>query len=124
MNRGTMRGMHWQTAPHQETKFIRCIRGSIYDVVVDIRPDSPTYLQWFGAELSADNRRAMYAPKGVAHGYLTLTDGAEVLYLVSERFAPAADSGARWNDPAFGIEWPFEPTIVSEKDANHPDFPA
>lgn len=120
--KGTLRGMHWQAAPHQETKFIRCVSGAIYDVIVDIRPDSPTYLQWMGAELSAENRVSMYAPKGVAHGYLTLTDGAEVLYQVSTRFNAEADSGARWDDPAFGIEWPAEPLIISDKDKNHKPF--
>jgi dTDP-4-dehydrorhamnose 3,5-epimerase len=124
VSKGTIRGMHWQTAPHQETKFIRCIKGAIYDVIVDIRPDSPTYLQWMGAELTAENRLAMYAPKGTAHGYLTLTDDAEVFYMVTTRFNAEADSGARWDDPAFGIEWPSEPTIISPKDENHPPFQA
>lgn len=121
--RGTLRGMHWQAAPHTETKLVRCTRGAILDVVVDIRPDSPTYLQWMAAELTGDNRRAMYAPKGVAHGYLTLTDAAEVHYQVSHPFSPEADRGARWDDPAFGIDWPFEPVVISERDAAHPPFP-
>lgn len=120
--RGTLRGMHWQAAPHAETKLIRCTAGSILDVVVDIRPSSPTYLRWMAGELSAANRHAMYAPAGVAHGYLTLTDDAEVAYQVSHPFTPAADRGARWDDPAFDIAWPFPPVVVSEKDANHPPF--
>jgi dTDP-4-dehydrorhamnose 3,5-epimerase len=122
VRRGTLRGMHWQEAPHQETKLVRCTHGSVLDVVVDIRPSSPTYLRWMAVELSAANRHAMYAPKGVAHGYLTLTDDAEVAYQVSHPFAPAADRGARWNDPAFAIDWPFEPLVVSERDASHPPF--
>lgn len=122
--RGTLRGMHWQEAPHAETKLIRCTRGAVFDVVVDIRRESPTYLRWMAGELTADNRRAMYAPKGVAHGYLTLTDGAEVHYQVSCPFTPEADRGARWDDPAFAIEWPFEPVLLSERDASHPPFAA
>jgi dTDP-4-dehydrorhamnose 3,5-epimerase len=120
--RGTLRGMHWQEPPHAETKLIRCTRGAVFDVVVDIRADSPTYLRWMAAELTADNRRAMYAPKGVAHGYLTLTDGAEVHYQVSYPFTPEADRGARWDDPAFAIAWPFPPESLSARDAAHPPF--
>lgn len=122
VRRGTLRGMHWQEAPHQETKLVRCTSGSILDVIVDIRPSSPTYLRWMATELSATNRHAMYAPAGVAHGYLTLTDDAEVAYHVSHPFTPAADRGARWDDPAFAIDWPFPPLVVSDKDANHPPF--
>lgn len=121
--RGTLRGMHWQEPPHAETKLIRCTRGAVFDVVVDIRADSPSYLRWMAAELTADNRRAMYAPRGVAHGYLTLTDDAEVHYQVSHPFTPEADRGARWDDPAFAIEWPFPPVLVSARDAGHPPFP-
>lgn len=120
--RGTLRGMHWQEPPFQETKYIRCTRGAIYDVLVDIRPSSPTYLRWTAVELSAENHLGLYAPKGTAHGYLTLKDGSEVLYLVSERFTLEADRGARWDDPAFGIAWPFEPAVISAKDSGHPDF--
>lgn len=120
----TLRGMHWQEAPYGETKLIRCTRGRVFDVIVDIRPDSPTYLVNVGLELSADNHLAMYAPKGMAHGYLTLEDGCEVTYQVSQMYTPEADRGARWNDPAFNIAWPIEPKIVSEKDANHADFNA
>jgi dTDP-4-dehydrorhamnose 3,5-epimerase len=119
---GTLRGMHWQAHPFEEVKYIRCIRGRIFDVLVDIRPFSSTYLRWTGVELSADNRLGLYAPKGTAHGYLTLEDGCEVLYQVSQRFTPEADRGARWNDPAFAITWPFEPAVISTKDAQHPDF--
>jgi len=122
VRRGTLRGMHWQAAPHQETKLIRCTAGSILDVVVDIRPSSRTYLRWMAAELSATNRHAMYAPVGVAHGYLTLTDGAEVTYQVSHPFTPEADRGARWDDPSFAIDWPSTPAVISQKDADHPPF--
>jgi dTDP-4-dehydrorhamnose 3,5-epimerase len=120
---GTLRGMHFQSAPHAEVKLVRCIRGAIYDVVVDLRPDSPTYCAWVAVELTADNRRALYVPEGFAHGYQTLTDDAEVLYQVSEAYAPQAEGGVRWDDPAFGIEWPYaERRIISEKDRSWPDY--
>ena len=118
--RGTLRGMHFQSAPHEQVKIIRCTRGALLDVIIDLRPDSPAYRQWEGVELSADNRRMFYMPKGVAHGYLTLTDGVEAYYHTSTPWAPAAESGVRWNDPAFAIKWPFEPIIVSAKDAGWP----
>ena len=121
--RGTLRGMHYQIPPHAELKFFRCIRGGIYDVMLDLRPESPTFGQWLGIELSAENRRAVYIPAGFAHGYQTLTDDAEVFYMVSEAYAPGAESGIRWNDPAFGIEWPItENLILSDKDLNWPDY--
>lgn len=120
--RGTLRGMHWQDGPNQEAKYIRCVRGSIFDVLVDIRPDSPTYLSWVGVELSADNRLGVYAPKGTAHGYLTLEDNCEVTYQVSDRYVPQSDRGARWDDSAFGIAWPIEPVVISERDQQHPPF--
>ena len=104
--KGTLRGMHYQIAPHQEVKLVRCTRGLIYDVIVDLRPGSPTYLLSFGAELTADNHRALYIPEGFAHGYLTLADESEVFYQMSEFYAPSAARGVRWNDPALGIEWP------------------
>ena len=118
--RGTLRGMHFQKAPHEQVKIIRCTRGALLDVIVDLRPDSPTYRRWEAVELSADNRRMFYMPKGIAHGYLTLTDAAEAYYHASAPWAPQAESGVRWNDPAFGIKWPFEPAVISEKDANWP----
>lgn len=117
---GTLRGMHWQDAPHSEVKVVRCTRGAIFDVALDLRRSSPTYLRWTGVELSADNGRSLYIPEGCAHGYLTLTPGAEVHYLVSVPYAPAHDRGARWDDPAFGIVWPQPPAIISKRDEEHP----
>ena len=118
--RGTLRGMHFQNAPHAQAKVVRATRGALLDVIVDLRPDSPTYRQWDAVELSADNRRMFYMPEGVAHGYLTLTDDVEAYYHASAAWAPQAESGVRWNDPAFGITWPFEPAVISEKDRNWP----
>jgi len=120
--RGTLRGMHYQLAPSAETKVVRCIRGSLFDVILDLRQDSPTYLQHFGAELTAEHRRMMYVPKGFAHGFVTLEDETEAFYFVDESYAPELERGIRWNDPRFGIEWPVEPTVISEKDSAHPDF--
>jgi dTDP-4-dehydrorhamnose 3,5-epimerase len=121
--RGTLRGMHFQVPPHAEVKLVRCTRGSVYDVIVDLRPDSTTYLSWIGVELSADNRRALYIPEGFAHGYQTLMDGTETFYQVSSPYAPGAERGVRWDDPAFGIEWPdVEERVISEKDLAWPDF--
>lgn len=117
---GTIRGLHYQTPPAAEAKFMRCISGAIYDVIVDIRPDSPTFRQHFGVELSAENRRALYVPEMFAHGYLSLTDGAEVYYTVSEFYTPGVEGGYRYDDPALGIEWPIPVTVVSEKDAAWP----
>ena len=120
-SRGTTRGMHFQKTPHEEVKLVRCISGAIFDVVVDFRKDSPTYLQWFGAELSAENRRMLYVPRGFAHGYQTLTDDAEVFYHVSEFYTPGAEGGLRWNDTKLGIKWPIQETDqISEKDASWP----
>jgi len=120
--RATLRGMHYQASPHQEAKLVRCIAGQIYDVIVDLRPRSSTFRKWFGAELSAENRWMLYVPEGFAHGYLTLTDNAEIFYQVSEFYAPRSERGVRWNDPAFGIRWPLEPRVLSAKDAALPDF--
>ena len=118
---GTLRGMHWQDAPHAEVKVVRCTRGLVFDVALDLRRESPTYLQWTGVELSGENARALYVPQGCAHGYLTLTPDAEVQYLVSTFYAPTHDRGARWDDPAFGIEWPSTPQrIISARDKAHP----
>jgi dTDP-4-dehydrorhamnose 3,5-epimerase len=122
---GTLRGMHYQAAPHGEAKLVRCTRGTIYDVAVDLRPESPTYLHWAGAELSAGNRRALFVPEGCAHGFQTLLDGAEVLYQISTPYVPDAARGVRWDDPAFGIEWPDAPPggrKMSARDADYPDF--
>lgn len=118
--RGTLRGMHFQRAPHAQAKLVRCTRGAMLDVVVDLREGSPTYRQWASIELNQDNRRMLYIPKGLAHGYLTLTDGVEVFYQTSSPWAPQAEAGVRWNDPAFGITWPFEPVKISERDATWP----
>ena len=120
--RGTLRGMHMQAPPHGEDKMVRCIAGAIWDAIVDLRPGSPTYLKWFGVELSAANRLMLYVPKGFAHGYQSLTDGSEVLYMVTQFYTPGAERGLRWNDPAFGIPWPVGDPILSPKDAVAPDF--
>ncbi len=120
---GTLRGMHYQIAPHAETKLVRCTRGAIYDVIIDLRPDSPSYLQWVGVELTADNYRMLFVPEGFAHGFQTLTDNTDVTYPVSAFYTPGAEQGLRYNDPAFGIRWPLEVQVISEKDQNWPDFP-
>lgn len=120
--RGTLRGMHMQISPYGETKLIRCTRGAIYDVIIDMRPDSETFKQWIGMELSADNNRMFYVPEDFAHGFITLQDNTDVTYQITEFFTPAAERGFRWNDPAFSIIWPFEPLVVSEKDKSHPFF--
>jgi dTDP-4-dehydrorhamnose 3,5-epimerase len=119
---GTLRGMHYQAAPFEESKLVRVTRGAIHDVLVDLRPASPTYCRWFAAELTADNRRALHVPPGVAHGFLTLVDGSEVSYQISQRYSPAHARGVRWDDPAFGIEWPAAPRVISERDRTYPDF--
>ena len=120
--KGTLRGLHYQLAPRAEVKLVRCIRGALYDLILDLRRDSPTFGRHFGIELSAENRTMIYVPKGFAHSFLTLEDGAEALYLVDEPYAPELERGVRWNDPAFKIEWPAPPVAISEKDRNHPDF--
>jgi dTDP-4-dehydrorhamnose 3,5-epimerase len=122
--RGTLRGMHWQAEPHGEVKLVRCTRGAAFDVIADLRPDSPTYRQWVGVELTADDRRAVYIPAGVAHGFQTLTDDTELFYQMSEFYYPGLASGARWDDPALGIEWPqAERRIIAERDRSFPDLP-
>lgn len=120
--RGTLRGMHYQAAPHRENKLVRCTMGAIYDVIVDIRPESPTYRQWVGVELSARNRRALYIPEGVAHGFQTLEDDTEVLYQISSLYEPASARGIRWNDPLLSIQWPLEVSVLSERDSRYSDF--
>jgi dTDP-4-dehydrorhamnose 3,5-epimerase len=122
--RDTLRGMHYQADPHGESKLVRCVRGAIYDVAVDLRPDSPTYLAWHGVELSAENGHAFYIPAGLAHGFQTLAEDSEVLYQMGHRYVPEAARGVRFDDPAFGIRWP-EPhgeRIVSERDLAYADF--
>lgn len=122
---GTIRGLHYQLPPHAEAKFVRCQRGAIFDVVVDLRPDSASYLQWLGVTLSRDNRTMLYVPEGCAHGYQTLTDDAEVLYAATALYEPAAERGIRWDDSVFGIEWPLPPNgQVSEKDQSWPNHAA
>jgi len=117
---GTLRGMHFQREPAQEAKFVRCVAGSLYDMIVDNRPDSPTYLQSFGAELSAENGRALYVPKGFAHGFLTLAPHTMANYLVDEFYTPGVEGGFRYDDPALGMRWPSEIREISDKDANWP----
>jgi dTDP-4-dehydrorhamnose 3,5-epimerase len=119
---GTLRGMHYQIAPHAEVKVVRCSRGAIYDVALDLRPDSPTFRQWHGCELTQDSGRMLYIPEGCAHGYLTLTDDAELLYFTSQFYAGGSARGVRHDDPAFGIEWPAPVRVVSQADAAWPDF--
>jgi dTDP-4-dehydrorhamnose 3,5-epimerase len=120
--KGTLRGMHYQLDPYQETKFVRCTRGSLYDVIIDLRPASPTYMAWIGVELTADNHRGLFVPRDFAHGFVTLEDHTEAFYMVSQFYTPGAESGIRWNDPAFHIEWPIEPTVISQKDAGWQDY--
>lgn len=120
--RGTLRGMHYQMAPHEEAKLVRCTMGSIYDVIIDLRSDSPTYKQWFHVDLSADNRKMIYIPEGFFHGFLTLQDNTEVFYQMSEFYAPECAIGIRWNDPSFGMDWPGDVLVISEKDRTYPDF--
>jgi len=121
---GTLRGLHYQADPHGECKLVRCTAGAVYDVLVDLRPDSPGHLRWEAFELSGDNRRAVYVPRGVAHGFQTLVDASELLYMIDRAFEPSAACGVRWDDPAFGIDWP-EPSrarIMSERDRALPDY--
>lgn len=120
--KGTLRGMHYQLPPHAEAKIIRCLRGILYDVILDLRRDSATFGRSFGAELSAENRRMMYVPEGFAHGFITLTDDTEALYFVTAPYAPEAERGVRWNDPCFDIQWPIPPTVLSDRDAGLPDW--
>jgi dTDP-4-dehydrorhamnose 3,5-epimerase len=119
---GTLRGMHYQLGDAAEVKVVRCIRGALWDAILDLRPGSATFGQSFGAELSAENRSMMYVPRGFAHGFLTLTEDAEAFYLVTAPYAPTRERGVRWNDPRFNMRWPAEPVIISDKDANQRDF--
>lgn len=118
--KGTLRGIHFQNAPHQEAKVVRCIAGAIYDVIVDLRTDSPTRLHWFACELTTDNLKALYIPEGFAHGFQTLTPDAVVYYQISEAYEPKAAAGIRWDDPAVGVTWPESPTAISRRDSEFP----
>jgi dTDP-4-dehydrorhamnose 3,5-epimerase len=120
--KGTLRGMHYQEAPHAEAKLIRCTRGALFDVCLDLRPGSPAFRQWVGVALTAENGLALYVPEGCAHGFLTLEDATEVCYLISAPYAPEVARGVRWDDPAFGIAWPGPVTTLHERDAAYPDF--
>ncbi|MCD6393304.1 MAG: dTDP-4-dehydrorhamnose 3,5-epimerase [Planctomycetes bacterium] len=122
--KGTLRGMHYQAPPHEDAKMLRCTKGSLYDVIIDLRKDSPTFKQWFGVELTADNRKAIYIPEGFAHGFQTLEDETETLYQMSEYYHTEYARGVRYDDPAFGIEWPMPEIIVSKKDRNSPNYGA
>jgi dTDP-4-dehydrorhamnose 3,5-epimerase len=121
--RGTLRGMHYQAPPKAEAKLVRCTSGAIFDVVLDLRPSSATYLEWEAVELTSENRRAIYVPEGLAHGFQALTDAAEVLYDMTESYAPECARGVLWNDPAFGIRWPLSDPILSDRDRSFPPFP-
>ena len=118
--KGTLRGLHYQKAPHEEHKLVRCTAGAIFDVIVDVRPRSPHYRRWFGTQLTAENRRSLFIPPGFAHGFITLSDDTEVYYMISVPHAPAHGQGFRWNDPAFAIEWPLLPSVISARDAAYP----
>ena len=119
---GTLRGLHYQVEPFGEVKLVRCTRGAIFDVVVDLRPESPAYCRWGGVQSTADDRRAVYVPRGCAHGFLTLVDQSEVFYQIAVPHRPEAGAGVRWDDPAFGIVWPFVPRLMAERDASYPAF--
>jgi len=122
LRRGTLRGLHYQLPPSAEVKLVRCIRGAFFDAILDLRPQSPSFGEWFGAELSAGNGLMMYVPQGFAHGILTLEDNSEAFYLSSAFYTPEQERGVRWNDPRFGIRWPIEPAEMSAKDSSWPDF--
>lgn len=119
LKKGTLRGLHFQKSPFQETKIVRCTKGAVYDVVVDLRPNSRTFLNWFGIELTEENRKMIYVPKNFAHGFLTLIDHSEVYYMVSEFYKPDFESGLRWNDPTLNIKWPIDVVEVSDRDKQH-----
>jgi len=120
--KGTLRGMHYQCSPHEEAKLVRCTMGAIYDVVLDLREDRPTFKKWLAVELSAENRRELYIPEGCAHGFLTLKDNSEVFYQISELYHPECARGVRWNDPAFKIQWPKKKVLINDRDSQYPDF--
>lgn len=120
--KGTLRGMHYQAKPHAEAKLVRCTKGAVFDVAIDLRPGSATYRQWFGVTLSSDNYKMFYIPEDFAHGYMTIENHSELTYMVSTFYAPSAERGVRWDDPAFNIKWPFSPKIISEKDKKWADY--
>jgi dTDP-4-dehydrorhamnose 3,5-epimerase len=120
--RGTVRGMHMQLAPHAQAKLVRCTRGAIHDVIIDLRTGSPTHGQWLAVDISASDRKALYVPEGFAHGFQTLEDDVEVTYRLSDYYDPEAEYGVRWNDPRFGIEWPIDQVVISERDRGFDDF--
>jgi dTDP-4-dehydrorhamnose 3,5-epimerase len=122
--KGTLRGMHYQTMPYEEVKLVRCTRGAIYDVIIDLRPQSPTYKHWTSVELTADNHKMLYVPEGFAHGFQTLEESSEVFYQMSEFYAPGHAKGIRWDDPAFGVRWPLEVAVISARDQHYPDYDA
>jgi len=122
LKKGTIRGLHFQRSPFQETKLVRCTKGSVYDVIIDLRPESPTFKKWFGVKLTEDNHKMIYVPENFAHGFLTLEDNSEVYYLVTQFYNKEAEAGLRWNDPAFDIQWPTEVKEISEKDNSHANF--
>lgn len=122
--KGTLRGMHWQVPPHPEAKLVRCTMGALHDVIIDLRPASPTYRRHLGVELTAENRKMLFIPEGFAHGFQTLADNTEVFYQMSDFFAADCARGLRWNDPAFGIKWPPGERILNERDRSYPDFAA
>ena len=119
---GTLRGMHFQVAPHAESRLVRCTMGAIYDVIIDLRPNCPTFKRWISVELTAENRKMLFIPEGFGHGFITLTDNTEVFYQMSAFYAPECVSGVRWNDPTFDIDWPAEVKVISEKDMQYPDY--
>jgi dTDP-4-dehydrorhamnose 3,5-epimerase len=120
--KGTLRGMHFQTSPYEEARLVRCTMGTVYDVILDLRSGSSTYKQWLAIELSADNRRMVYVPRGFAHGFLTLENDTEIFYQMSEFYHPEAAQGVRWDDPAFNVHWPIPISLISDKDLNYKDF--
>lgn len=121
-DKGTLRGMHYQLEPKAEDKIVRCIKGSLYDVIIDIRNDSETFGKWIGVELTAENRKMLFVPKGFAHGFITLEANTEAYYLVTEYYSPEYERAIRWNDTKFDIKWPINPIVISDRDKNHPDF--
>lgn len=123
-SRHTLRGMHYQNPPHEEAKLLRCTQGAAYHVILDLRAESENYLQWAGAELSAENRNMIYVPEGVAHGFITLQDATEIFYQMSECYSVESAAGVRWDDPAFDIAWPAEPAVISERDSGYADYSA
>jgi dTDP-4-dehydrorhamnose 3,5-epimerase len=119
---GTLRGMHYQLSPYEETKLVRCTRGGIYDVIIDLRPASPTYTQWVGVKLTAESYKMFYVPENFAHGFITLEDDTEVTYQVSQFYTPGSERGMRWDDPALSIDWPIDVQVISDKDKSWPDY--